>query len=65
MQTIDTDLLLSITGGRARASTTLDAKTETALTKLASDVKDLAKPQQNTQLTTLMTVAVMSRLAGR
>lgn len=66
MQTIDNDLLTTITGGRARATTDkLDTKTELALTSLTSNIKELAKPQQNNQLTQLMTFAMMSRLANR
>ena len=52
--------LSNVVGG---ASSKLDQQTELALTKLSSDLKDLSRPQQNTnqQMTMLMAAAVMSR----
>jgi hypothetical protein len=66
MQTIDNASLLTITGGAARAnSSSIDAKTEQLLTKLASDVKDLAKAPQTNQTQQLLTMVMMSKLAQR
>lgn len=62
MQTIDLDLLLTITGGFARASAKQDSTTELALTKLASDIKGLAKaPPSSNQMMPMMMMAMMSR----
>lgn len=64
MQDLDSDQLITATGGtKTVASNKSDEQTELALTKLASDIKDLGRNnnQQNTQLTTLLTVAIMSR----
>lgn len=64
MQTISPDQLEHITGGRARAasSSKLDDQIEQALTKLQSDIKDLARaPQSNNQMTTMMMMAMMAR----
>ena len=63
MQNIDPALLASVTGGYARANpSATDSATELAITKLSSDIKDLAKPPpQNNQLTTMMMVMMMAR----
>jgi hypothetical protein len=55
--------LSTVVGGASSVSAKLDQQTELALTKLNSDLKDLARPQQNTnqQLTMLMAAAMMSR----
>ena len=55
--------LSTVVGGASSVSAKLDQQTELALTKLNSDLKDLATPQQNTnqQLTLLMAAAMMSR----
>lgn len=52
-----------VVGGASSVSAKLDQQTELALTKLSSDLKDLARPQQssNQQLTMLMAAAIMSR----
>ena len=56
--------LSNVIGGASSVSAKLDQQTELALTKLNSDLKDLSRPQQNTnqQLTMLMAAAMMSRL---
>jgi hypothetical protein len=66
MKTIDLTTLVTVTGGAetVAGSRTLDTQTEAALTKLASDVKDLAKPADN-QTNQLMTMMLMSRLMSR
>ncbi|HSD88739.1 MAG TPA: hypothetical protein VLB44_14525 [Kofleriaceae bacterium] len=69
MKTIEAITLTTVTGGAATVAGTkkLDDATEQALTKLSSDVKDLARgsTNPNSQLTTLMTVMMMSRFANR
>ena len=65
MQTIDLQTLATVTGGTQTVSGAkkLDDATTQALTKLASDVKDLAKPNnQQSQTTQLMTVMMMSKM---
>ncbi len=63
MQTIDNDLLTTITGGFARASAnSSSSQMELALTKLASDIKDVARtPPPNNQMMPMMMMAMMSR----
>ena len=63
MQNIDLDDLALVTGGRARANdSSTDSATELALTKLASDIKELAKPPaQNNQMMTMMMMGLMMR----
>jgi hypothetical protein len=63
MTEVEATDLENVVGGASSVSAKLDQQTELALTKLNSDLKDLARPQQNTnqQLTMLMTVAMMSR----
>jgi hypothetical protein len=63
MQNIDPDLLANITGGYARANASnTDSATELAITKLASDIKGLAKPPpQNNQMTTMMMMMMVMR----
>ena len=64
MQNIDPAFLSSITGGYARANPDKQsAELETALTKLASDAKDLgrAQPQQNSMLMPMMMMMAMRR----
>lgn len=56
-----------VVGGAASVSSKkLDEATELALTKLSSDLKDLAKPQQTSsqQMTMLMTMMLASRMRG-
>jgi len=69
MKTIDAITLATVTGATATVAgpKKLDDATEQALTKLSSDVKDLARgtTNQSSQLTTLMTVMMMSRFANR
>lgn len=67
MTHLDLDTLVTVTGGTATVagSRGLDTQTEAALTKLASDVKDLAKAPQSSQLNQLMTVMMMSRMMAR
>jgi hypothetical protein len=66
MKTIDLDTLVTVAGGAetVAGARKLDTQTEAALTKLASDVKDLAQPAQN-QANQLMTMMLMSRLMSR
>jgi hypothetical protein len=69
MKTIDTMTLETVTGGTQTVSgrKKLDTATEQALTKLSTDIKDLAKgstnnqSQQMTQMMTVMMMAKMSR----
>lgn len=63
MQDLDIAQLITVTGGTKNVANKSDDQTELALTKLASDIKDLGRNnnQQNTQLTTLLAVALMSR----
>jgi hypothetical protein len=65
--TLDLDTLVTVTGGTATVTGAkqLDTQTEAALTKLASDVKDLAKAPANSQMNQLMTVMMMSRMMSR
>jgi hypothetical protein len=67
MKTIDLDTLDTVTGGTETVAGArgLDTQTEAALTKLASDVKDLAKAPANSQMNQLMTMMVMSRMMQR
>lgn len=66
MKTIDLATLVTVTGGAetVAGSRTVDAQTEAALTKLASDVKDPAQPPTNSS-NQLMTMMLMSRLMNR
>jgi hypothetical protein len=65
MKEIDTQELVQVTGGRRTAtSRRVDPQLELALTKLSSDIREIARPQQNTQTFALMAAAVaMSRHA--
>lgn len=67
MTTIDPGTLFTVTGGTATVagSRGLDTETEAALTKLASDVKDLGKAPATSQMNQLMTVMMMSRMMQR
>ncbi len=67
MTNLDLDTLVTVTGGTATVAGAkqLDTQTEAALTKLASDVKDLAKAPANSQMNQLMTMMVMSRMMSR
>jgi len=67
MTKLELDLLVTVTGGTATVAGAkqLDTQTEAALTKLASDVKDLAKAPANSQMNQLMTVMMMSKLMQR
>jgi hypothetical protein len=58
-----TDLTVVVGGATSVSSRTLDQQTQLALTKLNSDIKDLASPQQNTnqQLLLMMTAMIASR----
>ena len=66
MKTIDLQTLETVTGGTRTVSgaSKLDSATEQALTKLSSDIKDLAKGSTNnqSQTTQLMTVMMMSKM---
>ena len=66
MKTIDTQTLATVTGGTQTVAgpKKLDTATEQALTKLSSDIKDLAKGSTNnqSQTTQLMTVMMMSKM---
>ena len=64
---VDLDNLVTVTGGTqtVAGARKLDTQTEAALTKLASDVKDLAKTPANSQMNQLMTMMVMSRMMQR
>ncbi|HUS31051.1 MAG TPA: hypothetical protein VMZ53_21220 [Kofleriaceae bacterium] len=64
MTTIDNQILETVTGGTQTVSGArkLDTATEQALTKLSSDVKDLAKAPQQSQTTQLMTVMMMAKM---
>lgn len=58
MTDVALDELITITGG----TTKQDQALELALTKLQSDIKDLSRPQSNSQqLLPLMAMAVASR----
>ena len=68
MKTIDNHVLETVTGGSqtVAASSKLDDATTQALTKLSSDIKDLASgstnnQSQTTQLLTMMMMAKMAR----
>ena len=67
MTNLDLDTLVTVTGGTATVAGAkqLDTQTEAALTKLASDVKDLGKAPANSQMNQLMTVMMMSRMMQR
>jgi hypothetical protein len=67
MTNLDLDTLVTVMGGTATVAGAkqLDTQTEAALTKLASDVKDLAKAPANSQMNQLMTVMMMSRMMSR
>jgi hypothetical protein len=66
MKTIDNQTLETVTGGTRTVSgeTKLDDATTQALTKLSSDVKDLAKSGTNnqSQTTQLLTVMMMGKM---
>jgi hypothetical protein len=66
MKTIDLQTLETVTGGTqtVAGSKKIDTATEQALTKLSSDIKDLAKGSTNnqSQTTQLMTVMMMSKM---
>jgi membrane protein insertase Oxa1/YidC/SpoIIIJ len=64
MKELDPNVLMQVIGGASTVSQKkLDAATESALTKLNSDLKDLAKPQQNQtqQMMLPMMMAMMMR----
>lgn len=63
MQDLDPEEMTAVTGGARR----VDAQTELALTKLASDIKSLGQnntQNQNSTLTMLLAVAIASRNRG-
>jgi len=63
MQDLDSEQLTVVTGGTRK----LDAQTELALTKLASDIKDLGHnntQNQNSTLTMLLMAALVSKQRG-
>jgi hypothetical protein len=66
MTKLELDLLVTVTGGTATVAGAkqLDTQTEAALTKLASDVKDLGKAPANSQMNQLMTL-MMSKMMSR
>jgi hypothetical protein len=68
MKTIDPMTLETVTGGTQTVSGAkkLDTATEQALTKLSTDIKDLAKGSTNTQsqqMTQMMTVMMMAKMS--
>jgi hypothetical protein len=67
MKTIETTDLETVTGGTQTVAgrKTLDTATEQALTKLSSDIKDLARGGTNnqSQTTQMMTMMMMAKLA--
>lgn len=68
MRIIDNHILETVTGGTqtvSGGSSKLDDATTQALTKLSSDIKDLAKGSTNnqSQTTQLLTVMMMAKLA--
>jgi hypothetical protein len=66
MKTIDLQTLATVTGGArtVSGSSKLDDATTQALTKLQSDIKDLAKSGTNnqSQTTQLLTVMMMGKM---
>ena len=68
MKEVDQDELMRVIGGASSVSQKkLDQATELALTKLNSDLKDLAQPQQNQSqqmMTMMMTAMLASRMRG-
>jgi hypothetical protein len=67
MKAVERDELMNVIGGRnSVAEKKLDQATELALTKLQSDLKDLAQPQQNQsqQFMTMMMAAMMAKRVG-
>jgi hypothetical protein len=67
MKNIDLDTLVTVIGGTQTVAGArgLDTQTQAALTKLASDVKDLGKEPANSQMNQLMTVMMMSKMMPR
>ena len=67
MKTIDLQTLETVTGGSqtVAANSKLDDATTQALTKLSSDIKDLARGSTNnqSQTTQLLTVMMMAKMA--
>ena len=66
MKTIDMKTLETVTGGTqtVAGAKKLDTAAEQALTKLSSDIKDLAKggTNQQSQTSQLLTVMMMSKM---
>ena len=66
MTEVDPIELMQVVGGASSVSQKkLDTATEAALTKLNSDLKDLAKPQQNQSqqmMQTMMMMMMMKRM---
>lgn len=60
MQDIDDKDLVTVTGGASAVSKN-NSELELALTNLQSDLKDLAKPQQNQTLFTAMAFGMLAR----
>jgi len=64
MKEVDLNELMHVIGGRAIASASrnrVDSNLQLALTKLASDIKEVARPQQNTTAMMMMAAVVASR----
>jgi hypothetical protein len=60
MTEVDPNELMQVIGGASSVSQKkLDQATEAALTKLNSDLKDLAKPQQTSSQQTMQTMMMM------
>lgn len=65
MTEVDPTALMHVIGGASTVSQKkLDAATEAALTKLNTDLKDLATPQQN-QSQQMMQTMMMAMMASR
>ena len=65
MKTLDNQSLETVTGGSqtvAGGSSKLDDATTQALTRLQSDIKDLAKNGNQSSTTQLVTMMVMSKM---
>lgn len=65
MKELDLNELAQVTGGRAIASSSrnnrVDTNLQLALTKLQSDIREVARPQTNTTAMMMMAAVVASR----
>ena len=65
MKYLDDSELLTVLGGQAnKVAPRHDSSLEHALTKLAGDIKDLARPQQNQQTMMMMMAAIIASKRG-